>query len=360
MLNLLVTGMLRSGTTLLEKALNAHPDIKLCYQPFPELFINTKRAFLEKNGIVSGYHVLSHYCGETRYKLSDFTSWLERTFLYQSSIAGFLSTDKQRLLDSSISGDNPFADWYSFLICQMHPKSHLRCMGSKEVLMEEFVPYLVKKNVRCVIIVRDPRGVIASLDYGRGNEFTGDHRPALFNLRNWRKSIAFAYAMECHAGFRMVRFEDLVSRSVETLNNLALWLGLDPFNEQWWANGLLDENGNPWKGNSSFGDTQPFNARAAGDHQQILPETTRLYIEAVCRHEMLSLGYAITPSSIEECKERVATFTDPFEIKRPEFSPNYSSQPENIEYEIKQLKNPDRTDFIIPQTAEKILNIDWR
>lgn len=54
MIELLVTGMLRSGTTLLEKALNVHPDIKLCYQPFPELFINTKKAFLEKKALYQG------------------------------------------------------------------------------------------------------------------------------------------------------------------------------------------------------------------------------------------------------------------------------------------------------------------
>lgn len=231
-------------------------------------------------------------------------------------------------------------------------------MGSREVLVEEYVPYLVKNNVRCVIIIRDPRDVIVSLDYGRSDEFTGDHRPTLFNLRNWRKSMAFAYAMEGEACFRMVRFEDLVLKPVETLNNLARWLGLTPFNEQWWANGLLDENSNLWKGNSSFGDTQPFNPQATGDHQQILPETTRLYIEAVCRREMLSLGYAITPSSIEECRERVAAFIDPCVIKRPEFLPNYSSLPENIEYEIEQLKNPDRMDFIFSQTAEKMLNME--
>lgn len=342
MTDLLVTGMLRSGTTLLEKALNAHPNIKLCYQPFPELFINTKKTFLENKGLISGYHVLSHYCEEARYKPSDLSLWLQGTLLSESSIASFLDSDKQKLFDSSKSGDrnHPFAVWYSFLIRQMHPNGHICCLGSKEVLVEEFVPYLVNNDVRCIIIVRDPRDVIVSLDYGRGKEFTGDHRPALFNLRNWRKSIAFAYDMEGEACFRMVRFEDLILKPIETLNKLAQWLGLDPFNEQWWANGFLDENGNLWKGNSSFGDTQPFSPQATGDHEQMLPETTRLYIEAVCHREMLSLGYAIASSSIEKRRERIAAFVDPFVIKRPEFPLNYSSLPENIEYEIERLKNP--------------------
>jgi hypothetical protein len=341
MIKLLITGMLRSGTTLLQKALNAHPDIALCYQPFPELFINTKKEYLEKNGISAGYHVLSHYCGEAKYKPSDLTSWLERTLLPQSSIVKFLNPDKQNLIDSSNLGGHTFANWYFFLIHHMQSGKHPRCLGSKEVLVEEFVPYLVHNNVRCIIIVRDPRDVIVSLDYGRGTEFTGDHRPTLFNLRNWRKSIAFAYDMENEVCFRMVRFEDLLLKPVETLNNLALWLGLKPFNEQWWANGLLDETGNEWKGNSSFGNTPPFNPQTAGVHQQILPKTTRLYIEALCGREMLSLGYETMPLSIEKSKECIAGFIDPFVIKRAEFPPNYSSLPENIVYEIERLKKLD-------------------
>jgi Sulfotransferase family len=47
---LFVTGMQRSGTTLLEKLLHAHPELSVLSQPFPLLFVEVKRAFLESIG----------------------------------------------------------------------------------------------------------------------------------------------------------------------------------------------------------------------------------------------------------------------------------------------------------------------
>lgn len=343
MINLFITGMLRSGTTLLQKALNAHPQIRIFYQPFPEFFIETKRRFFADRGIPPEYHVLSHYCQETRYTPADFDLWLEKTVLPRSLVAKLFSDDKQVLIETSSANVYTFSDWYSTLVQRLNLNVNNApvCSGSKEVLMEEYVPNLLKNNIFCIIIIRDPRDVLTSLDYGHGKKFTGDHRPVLFNVRNWRKSVLFSQALTGFSNFRVFRFEDLIMRPLETLNNLAQMIGLSPFDEQMWQNGLHSDNGHPWKGNSSFGDMQPFNVSAIGKYSKILSETTRLYIEAVCRREMVSLGYAVSPVSIQECKQRIAGFKDPFIIKRAEFLPDYSSRSENVCFEIKRIDEPD-------------------
>lgn len=336
MINLFVTGMLRSGTTLLEKALNAHPNVSLFYQPFTEFFLNTKRTFLKAKGILSEYHVLSHYCREHRYTPADFTAWLEQTYLSQSFVKDSLPQEKHDLVDSSYTDNSHFSKWYAYLLGKMQFPGDYQCSGSKEVLMEEYVPYLVNHGVRCIIIVRDPRDVIVSLDYGLGKAFTGNHRPTLFNLRNWRKSVAFAQQMVKNPCFKFIRFEDLILQPSITLSKVASWLNLKPIHEEWWED-LRDENCLPWKGNSSFGAKKPFNAESIGRHDQILSDTTRLYIESICMSEMTSIGYLITPLTVKERIDCITSFKETFEIRRPEFSHNYSSLQDNISYEIERL-----------------------
>ena len=45
---LFVTGMIRSGTTLLEKVVNSHENINVLSQPFPLLFRDIKLKFFKK------------------------------------------------------------------------------------------------------------------------------------------------------------------------------------------------------------------------------------------------------------------------------------------------------------------------
>ncbi len=357
MINLLVTGMLRSGTTLLEKALNAHPDIRVAYQPFPELFIQVKKRFLTAHGRPDAYHALSHYCLETAYSPSDFTAWLGCTQFNRSFILRHLPLSTNQRLTNKIPESGTFSHWYKYLL-QKKQAGPALCLGSKEVLMEEYVHHLTSNNIHCVIIIRDPRDIIASLDYGRGSTFTGDHRPTLFNLRNWRKSVCFAVEQEDNRRFNWITFEALVSQPVETLNRLAHGLGLRPFDEAWWQEGLQDEHGHPWKGNSSFGDMQPFNPVTIGGHARILPETTRLYIEAVCRREISAMGYAIAPASIAECCQRITEFKDPFAIQRPEFEPDYSSRRQNVTHELMRLTAPKDEFFLFRKAARTMMSIN--
>ena len=345
MINLFITGMLRSGTTLLEKALNTHPEIKIFYQPFPEFFIHTKQQFLKDKGLDPTYHVLSHYCDGADYSPSDFSVWLDRAILSRTFLTRVLPVEIPLPLDEGVPPERLFHQWYSFLTEQLSRSKHIRCTGTKEVLMEEYIPHLISHHIRCAIVVRDPRDVITSLDFGSGMEYGGDHRPTLFNLRNWRKSALFALAMGEAENFCLISFEDLVLNPIETLDKLANKLSIPPFHEEWWANGFRDKNGSIWKGNSSFGDIKPFDSGAVGGHRRKLPEDTIKYIEAICRREMMVMGYDVSPSSISECKKRIAKFKEPFRVNRPEFLPDYSSLSENVAFETKRLELPDVNSF---------------
>jgi hypothetical protein len=91
-------------------------------------------------------------------------------------------------------------------------------VGGKETLWEEMLPFLLERGAAGVIILRDPRDVLASLNHGRGAEYGGRLKPTLFNIRNWRKSAAFALHLERHPRFLWLRYEDLVTRPREVLD----------------------------------------------------------------------------------------------------------------------------------------------
>jgi hypothetical protein len=161
--------------------------------------------------------------------------------------------------------------------------------------------------------------------------------------------------------FCLIRFEDLVQDPTTTLDTLARKYSIPSFQEKWWANGFRCEDGSEWKGNSSFGDIKPFDSETIGGHRRKLPENTSNYIEAICRREMMVMGYDVSSSSLAECKKRIAEFNDPFRIDRPEFPDDYSSLPENVAYETNRLEYPDVISFLFQKSADDILRITpWK
>jgi hypothetical protein len=60
---------------------------------------------------------------------------------------------------------------------------------------------LLDKGIHVVIILRDPRDMIASLNFSERDNATGSDRPVLYSMRIWRKSVATAIAFEGHPCF---------------------------------------------------------------------------------------------------------------------------------------------------------------
>ena len=73
--NILLNGCFRSGTTLLDKLLHAHPQIIMASQPFPNLYFYMKEAFMKKRQLPFRYP-LDHMFKQNRYSPDDFSSFL--------------------------------------------------------------------------------------------------------------------------------------------------------------------------------------------------------------------------------------------------------------------------------------------
>jgi hypothetical protein len=318
--------MQRSGTTLLEKLLACHPQVTLLSQPFPFLFLEAKTAFFRNRGWERPSYPLGPLFLESRYRQADFdghlagwrvdASVMKAVFAAMDGYSGqytrFDPAALERVLERLVPGD--FAAGVSYLYRALSDSSAALC-GGKETLCEEFLPYLLGRGFRCVVILRDPRDMLASLNHGRGREHAGRLKPTLFNLRSWRKSVAFALHLEGRRRFAWLRYEDLTSRPVEVLNRIASTLEVDPFTEDLFADGIRDRNGRLWEGNSSYAVQAGISDSSVGVHQKILPPGVARLVEAACYPELRQLGY---PMSLEwdELPEVLRSFRDPYALER--------------------------------------------
>ncbi|HKR66228.1 MAG TPA: sulfotransferase [Thermoanaerobaculia bacterium] len=343
---LFLTGMQRSGTTLLAKLLGADPRYSLLSQPFPLLFVEAKRAFLRTLGATDSYP-LGHLFLEQRYRSDELPPFLdtwqiareqldalfERMDDYSGQYTRF-DHEKRNEAFSHVDGEGGFAAIVAELQFLLATSSGATWFGSKETICEEFVPYLLSRGFRCMIILRDPRDIIASLNHGRGHEFGGEVKPTLFNVRNWRKSVAVALAMEEHPRFSVCRYEDLVTNPAQTLARQAEKLRIDPIDEAAFAD-LRDENGRAWSGNSSHGEHAGISKASAGAYRRVLSPDVAEAIEAACLPELQLLGYETTLTRADAIRV-IETFADPYEVRREGMERDRTT-PENAKIEAERL-----------------------
>lgn len=341
---LFVTGAQRSGTTLLEKLLASQPRISMLSQPFPLLFIEVKRAFLRSLGYDDPYP-LGHLFREKRYTRRAFSDFLKTWRTQREQLRPLLAptqsysgqythfTDEQ--LHEAFAHVSPRTDDFAAVVNTLN-----RCLsrnpsalwfGSKETVCEEYVPALLDAGFRCAIILRDPRDVLASLNYGRGHEFGGALKPLLFNARSWRKSVAVALAMEEHPRFRWCRYEELVTDAAATMTRIAP-VAVDGAEL---TGDIRDDAGNAWPGNSSHAEHRGISNASVGIHRGVLPAATSRLMEAACLPELQLLGYE-TDMTAADAQRELAACSEPYATARRGMESDFATA-ENIAAEIERL-----------------------
>ncbi len=345
---LLITGMPRSGTTLLDKLLSSHQQACVFSQPLPLLYVRIKEAFSQKSG---NAFPLGELFGEEFEDPEAFEAFLE-TYRLRPSWFGTVLQEmipyagqytKPRDPFSGLSGcrEEPLEDCVDRYLTtllgeEISPGDRPSVLGSKETFCEEYIPYLLGHGVQVLMILRDPRDVLTSLNHGRGRHFTGPPKPDLWNLRQWRKSVAFALAHQERCGFLAVRFEDLVRDPNPVMNRITDWLGLSPLAPEVLHGDIRLPTGEVWKSNSSHRSATRLNSEAIGRYREHLKPEKSAFIQAICRTEMETLGYgADLPEAEALAVLHDHRETDPLE--RPELKSRlWSSQ--RLEEEIERYR----------------------
>jgi hypothetical protein len=325
-----------------------HPAITIASQPFPVLYFLCKERFNRSISIERRYP-LDHLFLEDAYSQDQFEDFLKRDILDATTLdvfrermraysTGLWTPQILGTLETLVSGN--FFDLYAQLndrIVELLRAENSCFVGGKEVLVEEYALPLANFGARVIFVIRDPRAMIASLNFRERDNLTGDHRPILYSLRAWRKSVALAVTGSSRGDAVIVRYEDFVLNQDETLKKLTDFLKVDPFRPGVFDSGIVDQFGNLWRGNSSFADQRGISRSSLAAFEHRLPSDVRSYIEFFCAPEMKLLSYR-TEQTHPQTKDRLLNYRDPFGDVHPAFPPDYSHERDRLAAELQRLQ----------------------
>ena len=323
--NFFITGMPRSGTTLIDKLLSSHPQVTAYSQPLPLLFSRVKGIFLDEIGLPYSYP-LADMQAENFYEAADWLSFLENFVITESlgrdvleSMIGYSGQYTkpeapfavlERLRPSTLA---EFTRQYLRSISS----SQLGVIGFKETWCEEYIPYFLRQGFQVILVIRDIRDVLCSLNYGKGVDFAGRRKPLLYNIRAWRKSVAFAFAIAEAEQVLILKYEDLVQEPGRILPKMFEFLGVDEADSEVFSSRILDQRGRSWVSNSSHDSYVTISSASVGRFKSLLPESERSIVEACSFAELKSLGYK-TDVGADGVRSVMEAYKDSEVLERPE------------------------------------------
>lgn len=312
---------------MLDKLISSHPQALVLSQPLPLLYVALKRVFLENQyPAAESRYPLNDMIGSNFYDLEPFCTFLDTYAInpwYAHEILDSMrnfSGQMSRLKDPSIPNDHSynlyefFTSWCRRFISGSPPA----VLGAKETFIEEFIPWALHRGIKVIQMIRDPRDYISSLEYGRGKKFGGRRKPLLFNLRAWRKSVAFALAHQGHPDFFLLPYEALACHPKESLNRVMDFCGLSPLDERALSE-IKDQSGKPWTSNSSHEKMLGISSQSVGRWKTMLEPNRVAVIESLCWHEMKALGYEVKLPR-KSIIPVLTKFSDTEKLERPELA----------------------------------------
>ena len=289
---ILIVGSQRSGTTLVNRLLNAHPQISIVYQQTDYLRDN-----LPMDVVVSREEA-TRAIGKVR----------ERVLRHDPAFTDAVASAIEAALPDRIS----YGGLYRLLLAQLaSPGAQVTHAGEKYAgrCLESFGFLDAFPDGRLIHIVRDPRDVLASekarLAHLAGTEREYNHLLTLFDWKVGATAVELAKKEHDPQRVMTVRFEDLVQDPNAASAVLCDFLGVGFDASMTEADRLVDDAGKPWLANTSFGpgwrgirrpDLAAWTSR--------LSPTEIAYAEAFCNARLRKYGYA-PPSPMKLASAKV-------------------------------------------------------
>ncbi|EKU97437.1 sulfotransferase domain protein [Leptolyngbya sp. PCC 7375] len=274
--SIFLVGCPRSGTTLLQQMLDAHPDVAIA----PEThFIRNFWLKREQYGDLaedSNYQALLN-------AIADIPEFAE------------MELDLSTFQDAAQKLDRSYAVLFNLLLDQFRQDRNTQIVGEKTPnhllymqILQTFFP-----NARFIHIVRDPRAVVNSwktVPWSTGS-IAGD-------AEVWRRYMATARQSPPDNGaIFTLYYEQLISTSEDCLKKLCNFLELsfdasmlDYYTHQ---SKRVNVNREPWKGNA----VRPVSSKSLTRWQRELSTAEIATIESVAGSEMCQLGYELQSGS---------------------------------------------------------------
>lgn len=315
-----VTGIARSGTNLIGRMLAQHRDFAFAMDPFLPVFKWFRSSVVDQARRSSGVVVTEPFPPSA--PIDDYYFHGERQrFMEAISAADFrLPFDEANwpLLQKDLEGRaaHESADLVPYLgelkastyasiwqagmdlVVKHRGKGNPLWVGVKELWCVEFIPHLVKAFpfAKAVVIVRDPRAVVASM-LKMGEDDATQQAQILSYVRHWRKLAAFLFMFRTMPAMDdrliVIRYEDLVKGPEETAQELCRFFGVGYDPAMLDVSGFYDPSRKAaWRGNSSFkASVAEVDAGLANRWETYLPEPSVRLIDFLAGTDMRLFGY---------------------------------------------------------------------
>lgn len=308
---LFVTGMFRSGTTLLARMIHSHDEIVCASDPYRPFFNCLRDSVAGEIGVsVPSYAPLgSYFCDDDQRRLFEAVQQcsLDRPFDRDADelLTRIRSHGRQfspRIINNlrAVEGDSFEAVYRNLLskVPEQYGTGNERVTATKEVWSTEFVPALAETFPECkfVLVVRDPRAVAASNNVNQGRRY-----PWTFLARQWRKIAILSWVYDTDEELcdrvHVLRYEDLVESPRETATDMCEFLDLPLDEDILDPSNFVDGRGEQWLQNTSYDDGgASFNTESIDKWQDTLDDRTISFLEQCCYPAMTRFGYEFSSS----------------------------------------------------------------
>ena len=315
-----VTGIARSGTNLIGRMLAQHRDFAFAMDPYLPVFKWFRSGVADQMRKLGGLAITEpippaaplddyYFHGERQQlmemiRIADFhlpfddANWP----LLQKDLEGRAIHESADLVPyfSELKAPTYASIWQAGmnLVAKHRGRGIPLWVGVKELWCVEFIPHLVTAfpSAKAVIIVRDPRAVVASM-LRMGEDDETQQAQILSYVRHWRKLAAFALILRTMPVMAdhliVIRYEDLVKEPEEKAHELCRFFGISYDPAMLNVAAFYDPSTKAtWKGNSSFRSTvMEIDADLANRWETYLPEPTMRLIDFLAGADMRLFGY---------------------------------------------------------------------
>jgi len=276
---ILITGVYRTGSTLLTMILNQNPNVRISYDR-----ANFYRFYLDRAGTIEERYQEILEEAQERFK----TRWnakvpVERIKLRieEDKPITFAKVYKHFMLETFFEGQDNFR-W-----------------GEKTLLQWSNIPLFLHMfpEGQALQIIRDPRSIVASQ---RQTTWEKPFRylDAVFvcvHAMNWAKTVGSTLAK---GAYTVVRYEDLVMDPESEIRRVCNFLGIGYLERMLDSRQFKDGDGKLWIPNTPFNDVESgISAHPRERWKSSLETWELLFVESILAEEMLYFGYE--PSGVK-------------------------------------------------------------
>lgn len=278
-----ITGIYRSGTTLISRILDNHPDLNITYDS-----VHFMRFSFEQYNPINNESNYTNLIQEIETRLSK--RWK-------------IEVNSKEIIKKIKNEEINYAQVYSAIMSELLlDNSNAKRWGEKTNMCWRKIPDFLEMfhDGKTIVMIRDPRDVLISFK----NMTT---EPGLRYLDSIFASLdSFQYTKKFQnelspKNFEIIKFEDLVNNPKKIIKNLCKFLEIEFKDTMLDSTQFKDKSKNKWEGNSAFNKKIiGISKDTVGRWKNQISKIELYFLEMILQEQMINFGYSLESTSLNK------------------------------------------------------------